>query len=164
MTEQVEYRGDFAEVTGIRALSTGAIDATLAALTNEKARRAQPATLDLPVSRYAVADGALTEVPAWESHARGKNWLAVIRADPKAPNGLDRRFMDRAHGAYYYMVAGLKPGDTVEFGADYYSGGGNPRRTRVYGVVVAVTDNELQLSVTKTAPAALALAKSFPPA
>jgi hypothetical protein len=89
----------------------------------------------------AVEDGALAEVPpnCWESHSRGKNWCATIAADPSAPGGLARDFWVKAKGSsYYYVPADLKPGDAVEFGADYYTGGGRKNARRWYGYVTRV--------------------------
>jgi hypothetical protein len=89
----------------------------------------------------AVEDGALIEVPpnCWESHSRGKNWCANIAADPSAPGGLARDFWTKAKGAsYYHVPAALKPGDAVEFGADYYSGRGRKNARRWYGYVTRV--------------------------
>lgn len=106
-----------------------------------------------------IEDGALTNVPAgcWESHKRGKNWLATIAADPTAPGGLARRFWDRAKGDSFYIVAGeVAAGDAVEFGADYYSGGGRPSRKRWYGHVVRVSGEAMVVHEASTAKAAIA--------
>lgn len=92
-----------------------------------------------------VEDGALTQVPVYETHRRGKNWLAVIAPDPKSPGGLKRTFVERAKGSYYYMADTLKPGDPVEFGADYYTGSGHKQVCRWYGVVVDVRPDAVVL-------------------
>lgn len=106
--------------------------------------------------------GALTELPVmdgrilWESHKRGRNWMAVISKDPQAPNGLARSFFKPARGDYFYILpADLKVGDPLEIGADYYSGGGHPARRRWYGYVVAVADDAVVVQECATAAAAI---------
>lgn len=88
--------------------------------------------------RFAVENGAMTEVPVFEEHSRGKNWLAIIEISPTAPGGLERDFQPKAHGDYYYMVEDVEVGEAVEFGADYYSGRGRKTSNRWHGVVTAV--------------------------
>jgi hypothetical protein len=78
---------------------------------------------------------AMTEVPIYETHSRGRNWLAVIEIDPKSPSGLSRNFVQKARGKFYYFVTDLKVGDAVEFGADYYTSGGNKSPRRLYALV-----------------------------
>lgn len=39
---------------------------------------------------YRVEAGALVDVPVWEGHLRGKNWLAVIERDPLCPRSQAR--------------------------------------------------------------------------
>jgi len=67
----------------------------------------------------AVANGALLEVPVFEKHHRGTNWLAVIDIDGTAPSGLSRQFIDRGKGECFYLIEQVKLFDPVEFGADY---------------------------------------------
>jgi hypothetical protein len=111
-------------------------------------------TITLPIE-----DGALLKVPVYSHHKRGNNWLAVIWPDPASPGGLGRRFQRKGHGDYYYLVGRLKVGDTVEFAADYTSGGGNKSRTRWYGVVTAITDEELTVCQYETGRQAYKAAK-----
>jgi len=112
-----------------------------------------------------VEDGALAQVPSgcWESHKRGKNWLATISVDPSKPGGLDRSFQPKAKGDIYYLVGGLSAGDAVEFGADYYSGGGRKNPTRYYGFIVAIAGDALVLREAATGKAACKAAKAFQP-
>src|SRR5262249_14392556 len=100
-----------------------------------------------------IEEGALATVPpnCWESHKRGKNWFARIEINPAKPGGLERDFHAKAHGAYYYLLPTLAAGDAVEFGADYYSGGGRKSPTRWYGYYVRT------IAATETAPAYLVL-------
>ncbi len=113
-----------------------------------------------------IEEGALAEVPSkcWESHSRGKNWLAVIAKDPSAPGGLRRAFQEKAKGNYYYHVAGLSVADAVEFGADYYSGRGRKSPTRWYGVVTRITDSHLIVKHYATSAQAIVGAKNMTPA
>lgn len=110
---------------------------------------------------FPVENGALTDVPVYESHQRGKNWMATIADDPRSPGGLRREFADRARGAkYHYMVPeGLKPGDAVEFGADYISGGGKRSANRWHGVVHESGPGKLSLLKAKDAEDAFRLSK-----
>lgn len=95
-----------------------------------------------------LEQGAMEEVPIYESHRRGTNYLAKIWTDPSAPGGLGREFCRKAHGDYYYFVTNLKVGDPVEFGADYTSSGGNKNRRRRHGVVVEITDDHITFDIT----------------
>ena len=117
----------------------------------------------MQAKRYAVENGAMTQVPCWEAHSRGKNWAAVIEADPTAPGGLKRTFLQKAHGDYYYLVAALVPGQTIEFGADYYSSSGRKNAKRVYGVVTAVAPDYVEIAQFGTSREALQAAKDMAP-
>lgn len=112
----------------------------------------------MSMETFAVELGALTVVPVFEHHKRGKNWLAVIHKDPTAPGGLGRKFANRARGEYYYLVVDIKVGDVIEFGADYYTGSGHKSAQRYYGVVRDITDDSLTIEEAPTAAAAFKLA------
>lgn len=94
-----------------------------------------------------LENGAAREVPLFETHRRGRNWMARVQLDPSAPGGLRREFFERAHGDYYYLIppGSLSVGDAVEFGADYYSGSGRKSARRWYGVVAAVSEDRVEL-------------------
>jgi hypothetical protein len=109
------------------------------------------------LKKYRIELGALTEVPVWEYHKRGKNWCAVITRDPKSPGGLGRQFLKFAYGEYFYLLDGLEVGVPVEFGADYYSSGGVKRANRRYGRVVEITDSELVLDEYNTSKEVFAI-------
>lgn len=97
--------------------------------------------ITIPIER-----GAITKVPVYCEHARGRNWAATIQLDPRSPGGLRRDFWERARGDYYYLVPeGISPGVAVEFGADYYTGSGRQQRSRWYGYVVAIHSNRIVL-------------------
>lgn len=82
---------------------------------------------------FRIERGALAEVPAWESHARGSNWMAVVQIDPSKPGGLDRAFAAKAKGDYFYLTPRLEVGDAIEFGADYRTGGNKKSSRRWFG-------------------------------
>ena len=91
---------------------------------------------------FCVEDGCLARVPVWESHSRGKNWLAVITTDPTKPGGLDRDFAAKAKGDLYYILPALTPGQAIEFGGDYYSGRGSKSAKRWYGYFVRMAEHD----------------------
>jgi len=111
----------------------------------------------------AIEHGALTEVPKWENHKRGKNWWAKIAIDPTAPGGLKRHFADKARGDdfYYLIPEWAKPGVPVEFAGDYISGGGRRSRDRMWGVITEVHADKLVLMPSKGPKTAVKEAESF---
>jgi hypothetical protein len=114
-------------------------DAKAARIAAERVRRESLGMVDGD-DDFEFADGALTQAPCWETHKRGKNWLARICVSPSSPGGLGRDFADKAKGDSYYIIPDgwLSVGDAVEFGADYVSGGGRTTRDRWYGFVVRI--------------------------
>lgn len=109
------------------------------------------------VMTLAVEHGALTEVPIWQEHHRGKNWAATITGiDPAKPAALDREFWRYANGEYYYLLPENSPlvGGAMEFAADYSTASGRRERTRWYGVITAATEDKLTLVECKTGRAA----------
>lgn len=109
--------------------------------------------------KVAVANNVLLEVPIWEAHFRGSNWMAVINVDGSSPGGLSRRFMPRGKGDCFYLLEQLQLFDPIEFGADYTTSVGTKKRDRWYGVVTAVTDGHLSIERTSTGVAAVLRAK-----
>jgi hypothetical protein len=107
-----------------------------------------------------VEDGAMVEAPVYESHARGKNWMATIEADPAAPGGLAREFIRNGRGRYLYIVGPEVVGKAVEIAADYTSSGGKRHPKRWYGVVRNVTDSEIVIDGFATADEAIKAARS----
>ena len=103
------------------------------------------ATHDFTVDSYSIEAGALLAVPIYETHRRGKNWFATIAKDPAQPGGLARKFHRKANGKYFYMTNDVKLYDAIEFGADYYTGGGNPHRKREHAVVTSLDDDLMAL-------------------
>lgn len=111
---------------------------------------------------YKIEDGAMVEVPVYETHSRGKNWMATIEADPSAPGGLAREFVKTGRGRYYYIVDASLVGKAVEIAGDYISGGGNRSHRRWYGVVRSVTDSEITIEQFETPSLAIKAARVGP--
>lgn len=91
-----------------------------------------------------IENGAFVNVPIFSTHKRARVWMARVIKDPKAPGGLRREFAERARGeGYYYLVPrAWEVGDFVEFGADYYTGGGTKAPRRWYGVIIEKTPSK----------------------
>lgn len=113
------------------------------------------------VRGYQIEDGALTTAPVWEDHKRGKNWAAVIVADPKSPGGLGHAFLPRANGRYMYQIGGLKVGQAIEFAGDYVGGSGRPTPNRWHGVIRAVEPDRLVCEKCATSAQAITLARAM---
>jgi len=109
-----------------------------------------------------VSDGAMLSAPVYEGHKRGKNWMAIITPDPAAPGGVARTFVPRGRGEYYYIVSTDLVGQPVEFGADYFSAGGKRYPKRWYGVVRALTGEEIRIEQYETAAQAIAATRTGP--
>ncbi|MGE4375072.1 MAG: hypothetical protein AB7D01_05120 [Methanoculleus sp.] len=109
-----------------------------------------------------VRDGAMLSAPVYEGHKRGKNWMATIAPDPAAPGGVARTFVPRGRGEYYYIVSTDLVGQPVEFGADYYSSRGKRDPKRWYGVVRALTGEEIRIEHYETAAQAIAASRNGP--
>lgn len=110
-----------------------------------------------------IEDGALTTAPVYENHKRGKNWLAIIGADPQSPGGLERQFVPNGRGRYLYLVNVLKVGEAVEFAADYYSSGGRKHANRWYGVIREKSDTALVVEHFSTSAQAIKAARAATP-
>ncbi len=111
---------------------------------------------------YKTENGAMTEVPCYETHRRGRNWMAIISPDPSAPGGLAREFVDRGRGKYYYLVDETLVDQPIEIAADYFSTGGNRSPKRWYGVVRSLTDSEITIQHYETSDEAIAAAQAGP--
>ena len=79
-----------------------------------------------------VRDGAMISAPVYESHKRG---------------------------GYYYLI---RDGQIVGAGADYFSAGGKRHRSRWYGVVRALTGEEIRIEQYETAAQAIAATRTGP--
>lgn len=92
-----------------------------------------------------IINRGLIDVLVHQPHHRGRNWVASVEIEPTLPGGLKRTFFPRASGkvAKAVIPERLAVGDILEFGADYVSFGGKREPTRVYAVVLALSDTEL---------------------
>lgn len=104
----------------------------------------------------------MVEAPVYETHQRGKNWMATIAADPAAPGGLAREFVKNGRGRYYYIVDASLVGKAVEIAGDYTTGSGSRRRTRWYGVVRSISDTEIAIEQYETSAEAIKAARAGP--
>lgn len=126
--------------------------------------------------------GYLVNLPIYEERPGGRNWAATIKADPKAPAGLQRQFWPRGRGGFYYQIPDwVKPPSPVEFGADWLnpssmmSTAQDPismaaagqalyeaparQRNRWYGVVTGLTSTQLTLQQAKNGLEAVRLSR-----
>jgi hypothetical protein len=95
---------------------------------------------------YQLEGGAMTEVPIYGDTNKHKNWMAIVKPNPTAPGGLDRKFLKKARGDYYYMVSDCFTGDVVEFAADYVAyTSGKVTQAREYAVVVEAKPDSISL-------------------
>ena len=92
---------------------------------------------------FAITDGTILQTN-YESHRRGKNWVATVERNLKSPGGLDRDFWDR-RGDRAFIPEDLTPGQWIEMAGDYYTGGGGRTPNRKYFRVVAITDEALHV-------------------
>ena len=90
----------------------------------------------LDVYAYAIEDGCVENLD-YETHKRGKNWIATVKPDRGAPGGLDRFFWVHGSGRWY-KAPSLAAGDVIEMGGDYYTGRGIKKTDRRYILVVRV--------------------------
>ncbi|WP_375274357.1 hypothetical protein [Methylorubrum thiocyanatum] len=98
-------------------------------------------TLTLPI------DGGAITTPAYESHSRGKNWVARLTG-PNAAK-MDRTFLDMR--GRIVDLGDVQRGDCIEVGADYYNARGAKRPYRDYYVVISRSETELVLEEHDTA-------------
>ena len=115
--------------------------------------------------RIPIRDG-VCEAPVYESHARGKNWTAIVNRDVSAPHGLDRQFLKTVRNRQYFypnelgddslfgedVKFSIKAGDVIEWGADYYTGSGHKVHNRKYAAVISVSDTMLIVSTLYEGP------------
>lgn len=100
----------------------------------------------LNVRSFQVVGGALVDAPVYETHRRGRNWMAKIQPNADAPGGWDRSFARTGRGEdMKYIIADIFSNDVLEFGADYVTSLGKKKALRSYAVVVSVTSDELRV-------------------
>ncbi|RLC87695.1 MAG: hypothetical protein DRJ03_05315 [Chloroflexi bacterium] len=71
--------------------------------------------------------GKVAEMPIFESHRRGRNWVAMLGVkDGK----VHRQFVDRS--GRNFRLDQVPVGVVIEIGADYYTGSGRQEPRRLY--------------------------------
>jgi hypothetical protein len=103
-----------------------------------------------------VRDDAI-ETPIYETHKRGRNWVAILRGKNAA--NLERDFLPMVGGTV--VVSRVALGSALEFGADYISSGGIRHPCREYYVVVGGEAYELIVEQYDTAAKAIRAARAF---
>ncbi|EHP77558.1 hypothetical protein [Methylorubrum extorquens] len=94
----------------------------------------------------AIDGGAIT-TPSYESHRRGKNWIARLTG-PNAAK-MEREFLDMRRRIV--DLGDVQRGDAIEVGLDYYNARGAKRPDRDYYVVLSRSETELALEEHATA-------------
>ena len=98
--------------------------------------------------KLEIVDGVIEQMN-YESHKRGKNWVATVERNLQAIGGLDRDFWKQRR-QYATVPDDIAPGQWIELGGDYCSvwswlGGGNASRNRKYFRVGVVSDEVLEV-------------------
>jgi hypothetical protein len=114
-----------------------------------KAAPAKAATVLEPLEAV-VKNGCVDQGPIhYESHKRGRNWMATVTADKTKPGGLARSFWDKGTTSWRKLPAGLMAGDVVEVAGEYVTGGGRNDKDRIYIRIVAVEAGRLLYAVAE---------------
>lgn len=91
-----------------------------------------------------IIENGVIENINYESHKRGKNWVAIVAKNRSKPGGLERNFLDRVRGPYV-RPNGITAGTFLEFAGDYYSCGGHRSEKRKYYKVLDVSETEIRM-------------------
>jgi len=104
----------------------------------------------------------MISAPVYESHKRGKNWMAIITPDPTAPGGLARTFVPRGRGEYYIyrLDRPRRPARRVRRGLFFDRGQALPQA--LVRVVRALTGEEIRIEHYETAAQAIAATHTGP--
>jgi hypothetical protein len=85
-----------------------------------------------------IEDGCIWH-PNYVNHRRGRNWIATVNKNLKAPGGLERSFWRKASGRHYMVPDGLTIGNYIELVAittpllEGRTGKGNITKLRKFG-------------------------------
>lgn len=101
-------------------------------------------------------DGDAIENPIFESHKRGKNWVAILTGKNAA--SMERHFLANKGRVVDVSKLSVTGGDVLEIAGDYTSTRGNKSRNRVCGVVVERTDEQMILDTYSSDAKALSAA------
>ena len=107
------------------------------------------------MSTILPIDGGAITTPAYESHHRGRNWIAVLTG-PNAAR-MERDFLPMR--GRIVDLGDVQRGTVVEVGADYYNSRGAKRPHRSFYVVLDRSETELQLEEHDTAAQAIKAAR-----
>lgn len=109
---------------------------------------------------YQIEDGCLENLD-YQTHSRGKNWIAYVRPDRSEPGGLAREFFSKGSGRWFKMPRPPVPGDVIEMAGDYYTGRGSKRPDRRYVYVHrAAPDHIVGYYLGATAPSRTAIMRA----
>jgi hypothetical protein len=110
---------------------------------------------------YLIEDECIDN-DLYESHQRGKNWIAYVVPDRRATGGLRRQFWRRTSDTWYTFPRPPQPGDVIEIAGDYYGCNGKPQHDRRYVLVVrAQTDHFVGYPLGTTAPSGQAVREAM---
>ncbi|MBN9054543.1 MAG: hypothetical protein J0H80_12375 [Rhizobiales bacterium] len=104
-------------------------------------------------------DGRSVENPAYCNHRRGRNWAAIMRGRNAA--NCERAFL-KAVGEVVDLEP-VQPGDVLEFGGDYVTGGGRRHPDRRWWHVQDITDDTMTYEPHETLAKALRSARQQSP-
>lgn len=91
-----------------------------------------------------IQNSGMIDVYIYDSHARAKNWAAIVEVEPTKPGGLKRFFFDYGRGVVRHIVPErLQCGDIVEFAADYASSTGKKSVNRAYCVITSLSKDAM---------------------
>lgn len=101
------------------------------------------------IARISGEDGVVAQedLGSYESHRRGKNWVAVVVPDRSQPGGLSRVFLDRPRQEY--IATDFKVGDVLEIASDYTKASGKKVYSREYVLICQIADTILAADVPK---------------
>lgn len=93
-----------------------------------------------------IRDGCIDQAEiSYETHRRGKNWIATVVADKTQKGGLRRDFWTKTTTSWRRIPGNLQIGDVLEVAAEYVTGSGRNDKARVYRRVRTVGGGILTL-------------------
>lgn len=114
------------------------------------------------VYNFEIEQGYMQGVIIHQPHERGRNWCATIAKDPNGPSGLSRNFHKLGKGSENgYSSENICLGDALEWGADYYTGGGSKKPHRKYTLVTELTSEKIVMTEFATAARAIKARAEF---
>lgn len=108
------------------------------------------------IAHISCEDGVVAQedLGSYESHRRGKNWVAIVAPDRSQPGGLSRVFLDRPRQEY--VAADFEEGDILEIASDYTKASGKKSYNREYVLICQIAaDTILAADVPKPSKRAM---------